>query len=389
MNLGIRVQHVGTPDGATIEHFGLLPGMLAIVFAVGCGGSTNSVTPPPRSPVAASISGTINVGTAPIAIAIDSASNKIYVADYGMKESVSGSAACTATGADVMTIDGATGSTSAASLFSIFQLNPVAAALNPASHTFYVVALQYGKPLSSRPGCTQWPAGLEVIDTGTLSQTADHVMFAASGIDVNPMTGILYVTRRGVGTIASATIAMDGGGNLKATIPVGANPLGVAVNATTNKIYVANNGDNNISVIDGASNSVVATITDPNAVSPVVIAVNPTTNTVYVANQQSNNVTEIDGASNSVTTTIGVGTSPSGVAVDPATNFIYVANAGNSQSGDPGNISVIDGAKHTTTTLIDAKAVGPSAVAVNSVANKIYVANSGSNNVTVIDGAHN
>jgi DNA-binding beta-propeller fold protein YncE len=50
---------------------------------------------------------------------------------------------------------------------------------------------------------------------------------------------------------------------------------------------------------------------------------------------------------------------------------------------------VIDGAKHTTTTLTDPKAVSPSAVVVNSVTNKIYVANSGSNNVTVIGGANN
>jgi len=136
------------------------------------------------------------------------------------------------------------------------------------------------------------------------------------------------------------------------------------------------------------SNSVVATIADPNAVAPVAVAVNASTNTIYVANSQSNNLTVIDGAIGSVTATIPVGTSPSGVAVDSLTKFIYVANAGNSETGDPGNITVIDGATNATTTLRDSEGVSPSAVAVNSVTNKIYVANSGSNNVTVIDGAH-
>ena len=107
-----------------------------------------------------------------------------------------------------------------------------------------------------------------------------------------------------------------------------------------------------------------------------------------MANSLSNNLTVIDGATDSVTATIPVGTGPFGVAVDPQTNFIYVANAGDSQNGNPGNITVINAATNATNTLADPKAVNPVAVAVNSVTNKIYVANSGSNNVTVIDGAH-
>jgi DNA-binding beta-propeller fold protein YncE len=51
-------------------------------------------------------------------------------------------------------------------------------------------------------------------------------------------------------------------------------------------------------------------------------------------------------------------------------------------------VTVINGATNTSTTLSDPKAINPVAVAVNAVTNKIYVANHGSNNVTVIDGAH-
>jgi YVTN family beta-propeller protein len=45
-----------------------------------------------------------------------------------------------------------------------------------------------------------------------------------------------------------------------ATIDVGVNPIGVAVNPTTNRIYVANDGDNTVSVIDGTTNTVIDTI---------------------------------------------------------------------------------------------------------------------------------
>ena len=45
---------------------------------------------------------------------------------------------------------------------------------------------------------------------------------------------------------------------------------------------------------------------------PVGVAVDPATNTVYVANQDSGNVSVIDGATNTVTATISVGSNPEG-----------------------------------------------------------------------------
>ena len=59
----------------------------------------------------------------------------------------------------------------------------------------------------------------------------------------------------------------------------------------------------------------------PTSARPVAAAVNPMANKIYVANEGSNNVTVIDGATNT-TTTVGVGTEPSGVAVNPVTSRI-------------------------------------------------------------------
>ena len=68
-----------------------------------------------------------------------------------------------------------------------------------------------------------------------------------------------------------------------ATVTVGNNPQGVAVNPSTNRIYVVNAFfDNTVSVIDGATNTVVATV--PVGNSPWDVAVNPSTNRIYVAN---------------------------------------------------------------------------------------------------------
>jgi YVTN family beta-propeller protein len=45
-----------------------------------------------------------------------------------------------------------------------------------------------------------------------------------------------------------------------ATIPVGVNPDGVAITPDGGRAYVANNGSNTLSIIDTATNRVVATV---------------------------------------------------------------------------------------------------------------------------------
>ena len=371
-----HIPHARTLRDWKMKAFAFRAGLLAMLFSAGCGGgSTNT-----GGGGGASISDTIAVGIAPSAIAVDSGANKVYVADSG---TVTGSLGpCTSPGADITVINGATGTTATVPI----QATPRAIALNPGTHTAYVAQSLWGR-LMKADVCNFWEDLATSIDTSTGLQSQIYQAPSLdghpglSGIAVDQSTGDTYLTV--LSEFAPNSVKVIGSNG--ATIPVGSRPVGVAVNTTTGKIYVANSGSNNVSVIDGASNTVVATVTDPHAIAPVALAVNATTNTIYVANSQSNNVTVIDAATNSVTATIPVGTSPSGVDIDPQTNFIYVANAGN--AGDPGNVTVINGATNATTTLTDPNAKNPSAVAVNSVTNKTYVANSGSNNVTVIDGA--
>src|SRR5262249_8468272 len=66
--------------------------------------------------------------------------------------------------------------------------------------------------------------------------------------------------------------------------------------------------------------------------TPSAVAINPVTNKISVANMHSNNVTVIDGASNTATT-VNVGQAPTALAVNSVTNKIYVANGqGNSNT---------------------------------------------------------
>ena len=161
-------------------------------------------------------------------------------------------------------------------------------------------------------------------------------------------------------------------------------PHGVAANPVTNRIYVANIGSNTVSVIDSATNGVIATV--PVGVNPFGVAVNSATNRIYVVNAGANTVSVINGATNTVIGgPIGVGSGPEGVAVNESTNRVYVAIFG----GFAGTtVSVIDGTGPGPGTFLYNRTVGtaPNGVAVNRTTNRIYVTNYASSNVSVLDG---
>ena len=70
-----------------------------------------------------------------------------------------------------------------------------------------------------------------------------------------------------------------------ATITVGSNPQGVAINPAGTYAYVTNAGSNSVSKINLATNSVVATIAiSAPDVSPHAIAINPAGTYAYVTN---------------------------------------------------------------------------------------------------------
>ncbi len=136
-----------------------------------------------------------------------------------------------------------------------------------------------------------------------------------------------------------------------------------------------------MTVIDGTSNTVVATVTDVS--NPDSIAVNPATNKVYVANLgptmagTSAYVTIIDG-STYADTTINVGstattTSLTAIAVNPATNQVYAVGE---DIGHFGFVFQIDATTPIPTVPnYQAVGAGPYAIVVNPVTNKVYVSN--------------
>jgi YVTN family beta-propeller protein len=238
----------------------------------------------------------------------------------------------------------------------------------------------------------------------------------------------LYVANSNDSTVSVVNLATCSSSNVSGcartspTITVGNLPLGVAVDETTDTVYVANVVDNTVSVIDGANcNSTDSAgcgntpVTVPVGAFDVALAVDPVTNMVFVTDQDASpgTVSVIDG--NSCTgadpsgcasqpfATVTVGGGPGGVGVNPATNTIYVANSAQDSNGNPvpngDTLSVINGATGKPTDPAGCAAVGtvpvgtgPAAVAVDPATNTVYAANTGDGavqegTVSVVDGS--
>lgn len=300
---------------------------------------------------------TIPVGNAPVQVAVNQATNMVYVANF--------------LSSDVTVIDGATNST-----ITVTDPNasgPYDVAVNPATNKIYVPNFDSGT--------------VTVIDgnSNTTTTVRDPNAGCPAFAAVNLQTNMIYVTN----WCSDNVTVINGANNSTTTVPVGVNPLYVAVNETTNMIYTANQGGS-VTVIDGATN-VSTTITDPNAIGPTsYLAVNQVTNKIYAANWGSSNVTVIDGATNAITTVKDPNAvHASVVAINEQTNTIYVTNGGSGPYVGSNNVTVINGATNKTTTVTDPNANGPSDVKVDTALNLIYVPNWGSNNITVINGATN
>jgi YVTN family beta-propeller protein len=121
-------------------------------------------------------------------------------------------------------------------------------------------------------------------------------------------------------------------GQVQAAIPVGSRPDGIGVDPATGMIYVGCGGTATVAVIDGATNTVIQTISGGTSWAPDgsdSVAVDPVTDTVYVSADRTGTtsaVEVIDGATGTVTATIpGPGYGTNGVAVNPDTDTVYAA----------------------------------------------------------------
>ena len=166
-----------------------------------------------------------------------------------------------------------------------------------------------------------------------------------------------------------------------ATIPVGDTPSGVAVHPAGTRVYVTNLGSASVSVIDTATNTVVATVNV--CQRPWVAAVSPGGDRVIVPCDSGTTVAVID-TSNNTAQAITAGRGPGVATFNPSGSRFFVTNI------DDSNIMAFDASTLgyiATLNLVSA----PFATLINPSGTRLYVASvqtltgAGANVVTVYD----
>ncbi len=175
---------------------------------------------------------------------------------------------------------------------------------------------------------------------------------------------------------------------VRTTVTVGDNPLGVAVNPVTNRVYVGVNSTRQTVVLDGSTQKIIGTINAPG----FLVAVNPVTNRIYAAGclpavADSCNLAVVDGRNNKVIANVPINSGSSiglqGIAVNPVTNRIYLADA------DNGQYIVIDGRTNTIIAQVPVSSQ-PGGLSVDPKTNHLFVAGAGfPGEVEVFDAATN
>jgi DNA-binding beta-propeller fold protein YncE len=304
------------------------------------------------------------VGQNPQAVAVDRRTHTVYVANQG---SAPGSGSVSVLDARACNAADRAGCRRAETL-DVPDGNPVGIAVDAATDTVYVATDTISGPnlisvfngatcnASDRLGCTQAAAVLSVGDSG------------GAGIDlaIDDSTDTLYVTNNpyadptgnAVYVFNAATCnATDtaGCGQTPATVTVGSDPAGLAVDRSTDTLYAVVHAEGDypasVAVINGAtcngSNSSGCNQTpamSPAGLGALGVAVDPRTQKLYVTNLQDTSVSVINGATcNSHNTSDcghvpaedAVGNYPFGIAVDAAIGTAYVSNLDNTVSVIP------------------------------------------------------
>ncbi len=274
------------------------------------------------------------------------------------------------------------------------------------------VLLSTGKIYATQRGGFSSQNSIGAIDPANGSTTWITTGYQPDSFAANSKTGRLYVADHQ----ANDVLVIDTGSShaILARVQVGHSTINssndngdrdVAVSEALNRVYITGNvvidpsashSASVFDVIDGATNTVVATVTvSDHDYNHGFLAVDDSRQRLYVSGVQFDANGIQTGAAlfvynlndNSLLTTIPLPQKASDVAVNPATGRVYV-DYGASFQGN--NVEIIDGNANQVVTTVTAGVV-PGQIAIDHTNNKIYVANVSSqsvdNTVTVIDGA--
>jgi YVTN family beta-propeller protein len=185
-----------------------------------------------------------------------------------------------------------------------------------------------------------------------------------------------YITNGGSGTVTVLDVANV---RVDREIPVGQNPVAVAVSPALAEAYVINAGPEagpgSLSVIDAAKNTVAVTI--PLHRRPASIDLNAAGTLAFIANSGSNSVSIIDLKARQEIAQIGTGEEPVAARISPDGRTLVVANRGGN------SVSIIAPATRTVRAIFD-NCPGAADVVILPDSTKAFVACSAGHQVLAI-----
>ena len=158
---------------------------------------------------------------------------------------------------------------------------------------------------------------------------------------------------------------------LLTTIWVGLYPYAMAYDNVSHLLFVVQDYDGNVSIIDTASNTLLPATLKAGSFGGGLdaIAYDPHSNEVYIANTLNHTVSVWGAVNDTLLRTLVVGATPTSIVVDPDNNTVFVANTGS------GNVSVIRDATNTVVRSIPL--TDPYLLAYDSGTGSVYNAETG------------
>src|SRR5947208_2149103 len=220
-----------------------------------------------------------------------------------------------------------------------------------------------------------------------------------NGVAVNPAGTFAYVANTGNNPVSVIPISDNISDNSVTSIQVGFGPWGVAVSPDNAKVYVGLS-DGSVAEIDVSSNTVTPFANVVGFLNGIVVVVSR----VYVADSTAGQVVVIDGNSRSVIKRIDVGplgnSTPTGIVANPAGTRDYVVDL----RFDPNqriwvlevsaiDTALIDTAQNPVQTIVIDPKPGlpaedtmstPGGIAISPDGNRLYVANDSQNEVAIV-----
>ena len=214
-----------------------------------------------------------------------------------------------------------------------------------------------------------------------------EVVDSTTGKPVGAVTGLKSTHGVALNTDGKTGYISDGAGNaivvfnradlsVQATVAAGTNPDGITFEPATNTVWAFNGRSNNISVLDSASNTIVATVPLPG--KPEFPQADGQ-GSVFVNIEDKNEIVKLDAASRKATATWPLPgcESPSGMAIDRAKHRIF---------------SVCDGRKMAIVDYQSGKVLGlasigdsPDAAGFDPKHGLAFSSNGGDGTLTIVD----